>query len=171
MSYYSALSTLFSEESFKQLDFNRIGDLFCPVQPVLLISQSNWLITVCQDKRHDFLVHLCMLPGFSGGLDGKEPASACKAGDSGSIPGSGRRTGEGEGYPLQYSCVENSMDRGAWRAPVHEVAKSWIQLSDYNFTFSLCLLQPDLSGHVLASLLHIFPPFKCMNLDIVIDVF
>ena len=50
--------------------------------------------------------------GFPGGSAGKE--SACKAGDTGSIPGSGRSTGEGNGYPLQYSCLENSMDRGAW---------------------------------------------------------
>ena len=44
---------------------------------------------------------------------------ACKAGDPGSIPGSGRSSGEGNGYPLQYSCLENPMDRGAWRATVH----------------------------------------------------
>ena len=52
--------------------------------------------------------------GFPGGSDGKE--SACNAGDLGSIPGSGRSPGEGSGYPLQYSCLENSMDRGAWQA-------------------------------------------------------
>ena len=44
--------------------------------------------------------------------------------DRGSIPGLGRSFGEGNGYPLQYSCLENSMDRGAWRATVHRVAKS-----------------------------------------------
>ena len=55
------------------------------------------------------------------GLDNKE--SACWAGDPGSIPGSGRSPGEGNGNPLQYSCLENSMDRGAWRATVHGVAK------------------------------------------------
>ena len=60
--------------------------------------------------------------GFPGGLDGKE--SACNAGDLGSIPGSGRSPGEGNGYPLQYSCLENPMDRGAWRATVQRVAKS-----------------------------------------------
>ena len=54
---------------------------------------------------------------------GKE--SACSAGDAGSIPGSGRSPGEGNGFPLQYSCLENSMDRGAWRTTVHGVAKSW----------------------------------------------
>ena len=56
-----------------------------------------------------------------GGSDGKESAS--KAGDPGSIPGSGRSTGEGNGNPLQYSGLENSMDRGAWRATVHGVAE------------------------------------------------
>ena len=49
-----------------------------------------------------------------GGSDSKE--SACNAGDSGLIPGSSRSPGEGNGYPLQYSCLENSMDRGAWWA-------------------------------------------------------
>ena len=56
-----------------------------------------------------------------GGLDGKE--STCNAGDPGSIPGSGRSPGEGNGNPLQYSCLENSKDRGAWRATVHGVAE------------------------------------------------
>ena len=55
-------------------------------------------------------------------LRGKE--SACNAGDPSLIPGSGRSPGEGNGYPLQYSCLENPMDRGAWRATVHGVAKS-----------------------------------------------
>ena len=52
------------------------------------------------------------------------------AGDMGSIPGSGRSPGEGNGNPLQPSCLGNPMDRGAWRATVREVAKSWTQLSD-----------------------------------------
>ena len=47
------------------------------------------------------------------------------AGDPGSIPGPGRSTGEENGYPLQYSCLENSMDRGAWQVVVHGVANSW----------------------------------------------
>ena len=55
-----------------------------------------------------------------------------KAGDSDSIPGSGRSLGEGNGNPLQYSCLGNRMDRGAWWVPVHRVAKSssWAQLSN-----------------------------------------
>ena len=66
--------------------------------------------------------------GFPGGSDGKE--SSCNEGDPGSIPGLGRFPGEGNGNPLQYSCLGNPMDRGAWRATVHGVAKSGTQLSD-----------------------------------------
>ena len=61
--------------------------------------------------------------GFPGGSDGKE--SACNSGDLGSIPGLGRSLGGGHGNPLQYSCLENPMDRGAWHVTVHGVAKSW----------------------------------------------
>ena len=56
------------------------------------------------------------------------PASAGDIIDTGLIPGSGRSPGEGRGNPLQYSCLENPMDRGAWRATVHRVAKSWTRL-------------------------------------------
>ena len=59
--------------------------------------------------------------GFPGGSGGKE--SACNAGDTGSIPGSGRSPEEGNRNPLHYSCLRNPMDRGAWRATVHGVAK------------------------------------------------
>ena len=56
--------------------------------------------------------------------------SACNVGDLGLIPGSGRSPGEGHGNPLQYSCLENFMDRGAWWAAVLEVTESQTQLSD-----------------------------------------
>ena len=69
-----------------------------------------------------------ILRGFIGGSDGKE--SACYAGDPGSTPGSGRSPGEGNGYPLQYSCLENPMDRGAWWAIVQGIAKTRTLLSD-----------------------------------------
>ena len=65
---------------------------------------------------------------FPGDSDGNE--SACNAGDTTLIAGSGRSPGEEKGYPLQYSCLENSMDRGAWWAIVHGVAKSQTQLND-----------------------------------------
>ena len=70
---------------------------------------------------------------FPGGSDSME--SAYKAGDPGSTLGLGRSPGEGNGKPLQYSCLENPMDEGAWWAAVHGVAKSWTQLSDFTFTF------------------------------------
>ena len=60
--------------------------------------------------------------GFPSGSDSKE--STCNVGDLGPIPGLGRSPEEGKGYPLQYSCLENPMDREAWRATVHEVAES-----------------------------------------------
>ena len=66
-------------------------------------------------------------------LDGKE--STCDAGDRGSIPGSGRSPREGNGNPLQYSCLENAMDRGAWRATVNGVAESRTHLSNQHFHF------------------------------------
>ena len=63
-------------------------------------------------------------------LSGKEPATII--GDAGSVPWSGRSTGEGNGNPLQHSCLENPMGTGAWRDTVHglQVTKSWTQLSD-----------------------------------------
>ena len=59
--------------------------------------------------------------GFPGGSDSKE--SACNAGDLASIPGLGRSPGEGNGNPFQYSCLEKSMNRGAWQAIIHGVSK------------------------------------------------
>ena len=67
--------------------------------------------------------------GFPGGSEVK--ASACNAGDLGSIPGSGRSPGEGNGNPLQYSCLENPMDGEAWWATVHGVTKSRTRLSNF----------------------------------------
>ena len=66
---------------------------------------------------------------FPGGSEGK--ASVCNAGDLGSSPGLGRSPGEGNGNPLQYYCLENPMDRGAWQAAVYGVTKSWTRLSEF----------------------------------------
>ena len=71
--------------------------------------------------------------GFSGVSNGKE--SACSAGDLDSILGLGRSLGEGNGYPLQYSCLENLMDRGAWPATIH-----WVTESDTTERLTLTLL-------------------------------
>ena len=66
--------------------------------------------------------------GITGGPDGKK--SACNARDLSSIPGSGRSPGGGNGNPLQYPCLENFMDKGAWQTTVHGVTKSQTQLRD-----------------------------------------
>ena len=76
------------------------------------------------------MFHLCDLPGSS---DGK--ATASNAGDLGSIPGWGRSPGEGNGNPLQYSCLENPMDRAAWQATAHGVAKSRTRLSGFTILY------------------------------------
>ena len=95
-----------------------------------LTSSSKWEISPLDHHIQCSLplAHQLMLlarwlqhQGFPGGLHGKE--SACQAGELGSIPGSGRCPGEGNGNPLQYSCLENPMDRGAWWATVHGVSK------------------------------------------------
>ena len=72
---------------------------------------------------------------FPGGSEVK--ASACNEKYLGSIPGLGGSPGEGNGNPLQYSCLENPMDAEAWWATVHRVAKSLTRLSDFTFTFTL----------------------------------
>ena len=85
---------------------------------------------------------MCMCASCMGLPDGSDiKESACDSGDWGSIPGSGRSPGEGNGNPLQYSCLGNSMDRGAWRVTVHGVARSWTRLSNlhFHFYFSLSL--------------------------------
>ena len=88
---------------------------------------GNW------PQSHFFIItdfELSQASGFPGDSDGKE--SNCSAGDPGLIPGSGSSPGEGNGNPLQYSCLGNPMNRGAWWATVHGVAKSQTRLSDFH---------------------------------------
>ena len=77
-------------------------------------------------KHFVFIIENLQFPFFLFGKD-----SACNVEDLGSIPGLGRSPGEGDGYLLQYSFLENSMDRGAWRATVHGITKSQTRLSDW----------------------------------------
>ena len=77
----------------------------------------------------EVLLYTCLYrTGFPGGSEVK--VSSCNVGDLGSIPGSGRSPGEENGNPLQYSCLKNLMDGGAWWATVHGVAKGPTQLSN-----------------------------------------
>ena len=93
-------------------------------------GQKNWVNNQLRfhDEASIKIPELSCRRGFSGGSDGKE--STCKAGDLGLIPGWGRSPGEGNGNPLQCSCLENPMDRGDWWVTVHGGTKSQTQLSD-----------------------------------------
>ena len=95
--------------------------------------EEAWVLSLAWERilEDEIVAHFCILLGFPGGSEVK--ASACNAGDLGSIPGSGRSPGEGNGNPLQYCRLENPMDAGAWWATVHGVAKGRTRLS--NFTF------------------------------------
>ena len=100
----------------------------------LHIMQETWAQSLGQEDplEKGMATHSRILAWrISGGSDGKE--SVCNAGDTGdvgSIPELGRTPGGGNGYPLQYSCLENSMHRGVWWATVHWVVKSQTRLSD-----------------------------------------
>ena len=86
------------------------------------LQQGNLAICNKMDELEGHYTDVYLNMGFPGGSNGKE--FACNAGDLGLIPSLGRSAGEGNGNPLQYSCLENSMDRGAWWGTVHGVTKS-----------------------------------------------
>ena len=96
-----------------------------------------WQRSKPEAREEDLFIHINpFLLGLSSLVGGKEPT--CQSGDTrdaGSIPGSGTSPGDRNGNPLQYSCLENSMDRGAWRATVHGVTKSQTQLSCLLFCY------------------------------------
>ena len=124
---------------------------FCLDNPM---DRGAWQVaTVRQDLATKEREREMATLGFPGGSDGKE--SACNAGDLGSIPGSGSSPGEGNGNPLQDSCLENPKDGGAWWATVHGVAKSRTRLNNFTFTFSIikvgiqCLFKKYLT-HLMA---------------------
>ena len=120
-----ALSGTFKEAVALSEQNSWLGKSSFPVIPIpfRVPAESRW--------PPKFKVSSEWLQGFPDGSGGKE--SACDVGDLGSIPGSGRSPGERNGNPLQYSCLENSMGRGAWQATVHGVAKSWTWLSNFHF--------------------------------------
>ena len=101
--------------------------------------------------------------GFPGGSDGRK--SAWDEGDPGSIPGLGRSPGEGNGNPLQYSCLENPMEGGAWKATVHGVAKSRTRLSDFTFTFQAL---PKNAYHIYTLYTHM-SRFSCLKTTYIIE--
>ena len=117
----------------------------------LRCNQGNWGHGVFHLISINFSVKVYnrVRLGACGGSDGKE--SACNAGDLGSIPGSGKSLGEGNGNPLQYSCLGNPMGGGTWQATVHGVTKGRTRLSDFTSLYSRrCCFHPPV-GKVLWS--------------------
>ena len=96
------------------------------------VAEPAFRLTYCDSKSSAlfalYVIYLSIDKGFPGNSAGKE--SACNAGDPSSVPGLGRSPGEGNGYPLQYYCLGNSMD-----CVLHGVTKSWTGLSDFHFHF------------------------------------
>ena len=126
--------------------------LFKSTSSVLKLIYCSTLISI-----HDYWKAISLARwGIPYGLDSKE--TAYNMGDPGLIPGLGSSPGEGNGNSLQYSCLENAMDRGAWGAKVHGVAKSWMWLSNWHlaiWTFVgkvISLLPNMLSSFVIAFL-------------------
>ena len=115
---------------------NFLSSLEARINPAWLLLEFR-MAPVFNNRVGSFPLYLCSVDQLQdkisiaqrvpGGSDHKE--SACNAGDLDLIPGSGRFHGEGNGHSFQYSCLENSMDRGAWRATVQEVSKNWTGLS------------------------------------------
>ena len=150
--YFQGLSCDFAHEDHVALNFSGTQLLiFLPLCgplgvtsghcelsfPLNFQNKCNLLLVLCSYLQiNDALFPFCMCPlparGFPGGTNGKNsPANAGDVRDVGSIPGSGRSPGGGNGNPLQYSCLGNPMDKGAWWATVHGAAKSQTQLSTY----------------------------------------
>ena len=109
-------------------EFSLVWEVRESFRKVVTLGQKSKEAT---SRKHSVYAIVLFFLAFRGQFSSAGKESACSAGDPGSIPGSGRSPGEGNGYPLQYCCLENSMDRGAWRATVHGVTRSQTWLSDW----------------------------------------
>ena len=133
--FQASLSMEFSRQQYwSEFPFPTPGDLSnpgikptSPASPILASGFFNLRRGINWEIGIDVYTLLYVKGGFPGGSDGEGPA--CNARDLGSIPGSERSPGEGNGSPLQYSCLENPKDRGAWQTTVHGVSKSQTRLS------------------------------------------
>ena len=118
----------------------------------LWIKRQPWESKLCPDSWPTEVMRLnsvyyfnlpnlgviCTNRGFPGCASGKEPTCQWRRPkNAGSIPGSGKSTGVGNGNPPQYSCLKNSMDKGAWQVTVHGTAKSWTQLATEPQTYAI----------------------------------
>ena len=133
VSSFTFIKRLFSSSSLSALEWHHPH-----IWGYWYFSQQSWFQLVLHPAWHFtwYILHM----GFPGGSDGK--VSGYNAGD----PGSGRSPGEGNGNPLQYSCLENSMDGGAWCATVHGVTKSRTRLSDFTTGLPYCYLDWNINS-------------------------
>ena len=108
---------------------------------------DNWLLYHIEFWIHkhgmSLFISASIFPDIQIGSPGVSDSkkSACNSGDPGSIPEYGRFPGEGNSYQLQYSCLENPMDREAWQAAVHRVAESWTRLSTREIWYPVCYFE------------------------------
>ena len=136
---------------FSALNINTIYSIAESIKNLCIWCTICVCVCVCV-QEHTYWLYTYM--GFLGGVSGKEPTCPWRRHrDVGFIPGSGRSPGGGHANPLQYSCLENPMDRGAWQARVHRAAKSWTQLKQ----LSTCILTYWHVG-ILHKLLHLRIP-------------
>ena len=143
----------------------RLVITFLPKSKCLLISwlqsPSAVILPLLYCKTY---IHKCNYMGFSS--DSVVKNSPGNAGDAGSIPGLARFPGEGNGNPLQYSCLEKPMDRGAWQATVHGITKSWTQLSDW--TTTIYILTIEYNSNIYYKYLYMYFNYKyfilCLNI-------
>ena len=121
---------------FINLHYKKLNDVAYLRQIILKNCSGNSNETL----HWTSIISLCLVSGMVWGFPGgsEVKASAYNVGNLGSIPGSGRSPGEGNGNPLQYSCLENPMDGRAWWVTVHGVAKSQTRLSDFTFLSFRC---------------------------------
>ena len=123
-------STIFLAHSLDSLKWNshkEVGVFHSFLRFFQLLSIFHLSLSLCRGLCY---IPLCIVPLLTSLVAQTVKASAYNARDPGLIPGWGRSPGEGNGNPLQFSCLENPMDREAWQATVHEVTKSQIQLSE-----------------------------------------
>ena len=127
------LISLVITSQFLLLIFAHLPPTFCALEAprTQFLDLPGFDLFSLQQQNSSTLLVLTAVWGFPGDSNGKE--SAFNSGDPDSLPGLWKSPGERNGNPLQYSWLENSMDRGAWQATVHGVAKSRTQLSDFHF--------------------------------------
>ena len=138
--------------------------MFCSIETHLLNAPTEHILYSVTAAESWLRNAVCPWRGFPGGTMIKNlPANAGDTRDVGSIPGSGRFSGVGNGTPLQDSCLDNSMDRGVWWAIAYEVAKSWTRLWDWAHICARARTHTHTSIYLYVSL-YMYSIYICITL-------